>query len=371
MRIEFVNLALLAIGALIGAAALYGQSVTLTVPQYDLAGDGYAFLVREAEQHDFFLFGELHGDNEIPVLLERLWPDLWARGYRHAAAEISPWAAQQLEFGFESGAKDIVSLWTKRQAEVVHAPAGGRTRVIWGCDMEEVQPHLPIRDLAALNPRDENLRRMVEMVAQGYNRRMAPELLALLAGSRAVKDASPNGISLRENLLATLEIEKDRLEDSTRFSARNRREELMKRQFLTHYRAGAPGRVFLRFGQSHLIRGYDDERGVSTLGNFVAEFGIAEKATVFNVEAFGAGGSYRLNGKESSADQRADEPAFAWLAAQAKYDATVFDMRPLRPGLNAIEAGKRGAVENSLTYWAGAYDALICYKHVTPISAGR
>jgi len=209
------------------------------------------------------------------------------------------------------------------------------------------------------------------MVAQGYNRRMAPELLSLLAGSRAVKDSSPNGISLRENLLATLAIEKDRLEAGTRYSARIRREELMKRQFLAHFRAAIPGKVFLRFGQSHLFRGYDNERGVSTLGNFVAEFAIAEKATVFNVAAFGAGGTYRLNGKESSADQRDDEPAFAWLAAQAKYDATVFDMRPLRPGLNALEAGKRGAVEKSLIYWAGAYDALICYKHVTPISAGH
>jgi hypothetical protein len=371
VRIEFVNLARLATGVLVGAAVLYGQGVSPAAPQYDLARDGYAFLVREAEQHDFFLFGELHGDNEIPVLLERLWPDLWARGYRHAAAEMSPWAAKQLEFGFESGVQEIVSLWTKKQAEVIHAPASGRTGVIWGCDMEEIQPHLLIRDLAALNPRDESLRRMVEMVAQGYNRRMAPQLRALLTASRAVKDASPNGISLRENLLATLEIEKDRLEDKTRFSARNRREELMKRQFLAHYRAGVPGKVFLRFGQSHLIRGYDNERGVSTLGNFVAEFAIAEKATVFNVEAFGAGGTYRLNGKESSADQRDDEPAFAWLAAQAKYDATVFDMRPLRPALNAIESGKRSAVENSLTYWAGAYDALICYKHVTPIGAGH
>ena len=49
----------------------------------------------------------------------------------------------------------------------------------------------------------------------------------------------------------------------------------MKRQFLAHFEAGAPGKVLLRFGQAHLFRGYDMERGVSTLGDFISEFAIA------------------------------------------------------------------------------------------------
>ncbi len=44
--------------------------------QYNLDSAGQDFLVHEAERHDFFLLGELHGDNEIPALLTKLWPGL-------------------------------------------------------------------------------------------------------------------------------------------------------------------------------------------------------------------------------------------------------------------------------------------------------
>lgn len=52
---------------------------------------GRAFLLNEATNNDFFLLGELHGDNEIPALLDVVWPQMWTVGYRHIAAEVSPW----------------------------------------------------------------------------------------------------------------------------------------------------------------------------------------------------------------------------------------------------------------------------------------
>ena len=289
---------------------------SVVASQFDLASQGYAFLLREASSHDFFLLGELHGDNEIPALIQRLWPEMWKLGYRHVAAEISPWAAQQLEFMPDDEGRKIEGLWTREQASIAHAPAGARTTVIWGCDMEEVQPQYPIRDLASLNPDDANLQRMVALTANGYSRTLAPELLSLLSSSRSGKDTASNGISLRENLIATLQIEKDRISAATRSAAQNRRELLMKQQFLEHYRNVDPGKVLLRFGQAHLFRGLDNKRGVSTMGNFVAEFAVTLNLTVFNVAAFGAGGEYRLNGRTFSADQRPDEPAFAWLASR-------------------------------------------------------
>ncbi len=64
--------------------------------QYDLANNGRDFLLTEAKNNDFFLLGELHGENEIPDLLRTLWPQMWRDGYRHVAAEVSPWTANQL-----------------------------------------------------------------------------------------------------------------------------------------------------------------------------------------------------------------------------------------------------------------------------------
>src|SRR5579863_2486158 len=64
--------------------------------QLDLAGRGREFLLNEARSNDYFLLGELHGDNEIPALIRTLWPAMWQSGYRHAAAEVSPWTAHAL-----------------------------------------------------------------------------------------------------------------------------------------------------------------------------------------------------------------------------------------------------------------------------------
>jgi hypothetical protein len=232
--------------------------------------------------------------------------------------------------------------------------------------MEEIQPHLLIRELAALNPGDPQLQRMVAVTKGGYDRSMSPALIDLLIESKGSKDDLRNHISLRQNLLATLRIDKNRLSPQTKMTAQISREHLMKTQFLLHLRSSGPGKVLLRFGRNHLHRGYDG-RGISTLGNFVAEFAVAQGKKTFNVGAFGAGGKGNLLGETFDADERRDELTFALLAESAKSSATLFDLRPVRPLLHAIPRDKRTAVENNLMYWADSYDALICYQTVTPL----
>ena len=356
---------------------LFGQNTSDEIgeaaddAQYDLASGGFDFLTREAAAHDFFLLGELHGDNEIPDLLKRLWPVLWTSGYRHVAAEMSPWAAEQ--YLTNGDAPIVTALWTRAQAAVILGPAGRRDAdVVWGCDMEELQPQSLVRELARVNPKDAKLQRMAELTANGYQRSLAAGLLELLQGTQVARDQTLNGISLSENLLATLEIEKDRGTSATRFAAQNQRELLMKQQFLAHYRAsGSADKVLVRFGQSHLFRGYDTARGISTLGNFIAELAVAGNRSTFHVAAFGAGGQMRVTGTLISADQREDEPGLGVLASHARFEATVFDMRPLRPLLHRIDPAERTEVQRNLVEWADGYDALICYRNVTPLTDGH
>src|SRR3977135_3508216 len=342
----------------------------LTTHQQDLETDGLKFLFDEASKNDFFLLGEVHGDNEIPKLLTTLWPVMWKERYRHIAAELSPWAAHQLEFVPVGKGPDVMGLWTKRELSDVRTFAGSNEDVIWGCDIEEAQPQLPIAELASLNPDDPDLKRMRELTKDGYNRKMAPDLLDLAKQSRAEVDKVLNDVSLRENLIETLEVEKNRLATNTKMIAQNERERVMKEQFLRHFRLnsklGAPGKVLLRFGRNHLHRGYD-ARGISTLGNFIAEFALEQEKKTFNVGAFGAGGKASMSGKTWNADERQDELAFALLAERAKYSAPIFDLRPLRPLLHQIPPGKRSGLQANLIYWADSYDALICYKTVTPL----
>ena len=110
-----------------------------------------------------------------------------------------------------------------------------------------------------------------------------------------------------------------------------------------------------------------DRRGVSTLGNFVAELAAVEGLTAFNVAAFAGGGKFRLLGPPVDLDERGDDPAFAYLASIARYPATVFDLRPLRQMLHRLPARQRSAIEASLVYWADSYDAIVFYREVTPL----
>src|SRR5437870_12790126 len=149
----------------------------LTDHQQDLETDGLKFLLDEASKNDFFLLGEVHGDNEIPKLLTTLWPVMWKQGYRHIAAEVSPWAAHQLEFAPVGKGPDVMGLWTKQEVSDVRTFAGPNEDVIWGCDIEEAQPQLPIAELASLNPDDADMKRMRDLTKDGYNRKMAPDRL--------------------------------------------------------------------------------------------------------------------------------------------------------------------------------------------------
>jgi hypothetical protein len=357
--------------------------------QYDLATYGKTFLLNEARGASFFLLGELHGENEIPALLRELWPQMRQEGYRYIAAELSPWAAHELEFTpLEVTAKDrqpkLVTLWTKAEAQFVHSP-GESQATLWGCDMEEIQPQLLIRELAEANPSNAGLSRMVEITKSGYSRKMAPELLETMhrlglhdqdahdqgAHDPMVADQTVNDASLLKNIQATLEIEVSRLDPETKLVAQVQRESLMKDLFLLHYQKNVPlgsnAKIMLRFGRNHLHRGYDD-RGISTLGNFVAEFAFSQHKTTFNLAAFGAGGRASLNGETWDADERGDDPAFAYLASLARYSATVFDLRPLRAVLHRIPDESRSPLQRRLIYWADSYDAILCYKNVTPLS---
>ena len=336
--------------------------------EFDLSTTGKTFLLDEARGASFFLLGELHGENEIPALLRELWPEMWREGYRYIAAEVSPWAANQLEFASANSPLVVEGLWSKQEASFVHSTSALGQPILWGCDMEEMQPEMLIRELATANPANPSLKRMVEITGSGYKRKMAPELLQLLPEPTAIHDPWINDVSLLSNLKATFEIDRDRLNPDTKLSAQVRRESLMKEQFLLHYQKRAGGsepKILFRFGRNHLHRGYD-ARGVSTVGNFAAEFAFAQHLNAFNVAAFGAGGKASLAGETWDADERNDDLAFELLASLAHYPATVFDLRPLRQVLHRIPDESRSAVQKRLVYWADSYDVIICYKSVTP-----
>lgn len=317
----------------------------LQAHQLNLEPDGKRFLIDEAGRASFLLVGGMHGDRETPALVQALTGGVARFGYAHTAVEMSPWSTAQMEASLRKT---------------------GVTAQLRGADIEEVRPHLPIRELAAANPQNRALQSMAELVKSGYQRSLAPQLLELAMQMGDVTDAFVGGISLRRLVLGTLEVESIRSKGQ-RYDASVRREAFMKELFISHYRAATQGQAkpkfLLSFGQSHLGRGID-ERGVSTLGNFVGELAAAEGVKSFHVLLFAAGGKYSLGGLHEI-DQRKDGAAFAFLAGIARYPATLFDMRAVRPLLHALPS-PRSERDANLTYWADAYDAIVCYREITP-----
>lgn len=314
--------------------------------QRNLETDGKAFLLDEASRASFLLVGGLHGDQETLALVQALSAGSEQFGYHHAAAEMSPWAASRLEASLNL--------------------QGGVAR-IRGADIEELQPHLLIRDLAAVNRQNRALQSMVEITKAGYRRALAGQLLQLAREIGEFKDLSVGGFSLYTLILRTLDVESTRA-NNQRLDASVRRETFMKELFISHYRAAARGptkpKFVVAFGQSHLGRGID-RRGVSTLGNFIGELAVAEGVHSFHVLLFAAGGKYSLRGLHDI-DQRKDDAGFAFLASLARYPATVFDLRPARQSLHNVPAPLTPR-DASLLYWADSYDAIVCYREVTPL----
>jgi hypothetical protein len=360
------------ISLLLSASLATGQdpdaiSVGLRGNQYDLAADGRTFLLKEAGSVTFFMLGELHGDNETPALIRSLWPAMWRLGYRHIAAELSPWAATRLEFKTEGQDNSLPRSfsWSRSDASFVAAQRTGQNAVLWGCDMEEPRPDALIRELASANPANSELQSAVMLTKAGYQRAAAPQLREHLLKAGTINDPSIGGVSLRASALSTLEIEIDRMSPDMRLRASARRESLMKDLFHKYWQTDRGPKVMLRFGANHLFRGID-RRGVSTLGNFVAELAFANGQEVFNVAELAGGGKIAWGGQIIDFPGQLDDPALAFLASIARYPATVFDLRAVRQALHRIDESRRSSRESSLIYWADSYDAIIYYRTLTP-----
>ena len=355
---------------LIAYVTVVGQGIgrePLPLKQYNLQDDGRPFLLQEAQRASFFMLGELHGEQEVPQLLSALWPEMYRSGYQHIAAEISPWTADKLQSAKRDDTLAIEGLWTNKEARFVCHTASNR-QTLWGCDMEEISLDLLIRDLARENRQATALKNIEAKIKTGYNRKLAPALLTTLAGYQPASDLKNNTISLYESILLSLKIDSARAFPESRFKAQLLRENMMKDYFIRQYRqlpVNASRKILFRFGRNHLHRGLDG-RGVSTLGNFISEFAIGEGLKSFNVACFAAGGQCKLLGDTFDADERNDDLAFRFLSEQARYDQTIFDLRPLRVNLHKVSEKDRTDLDKRLLFWADSYDAIICFRSVTP-----
>jgi hypothetical protein len=383
------------------AAALRESRMAVTLRDGRLEGPGADFLLREGRAAGFFLVGEDHGIAQVPQLTGALFRALAPDGYRHLVIETSPLLAHTLEGVARGAGTEPVMAYGRtlhhpleipfyglreeaRMLEEVVRAAGG-SDVLWGVDQEFIgSSPSTFAWLAEHAPSDSARRVALAMKARaeaGMDAAVAGSSRAFFLATAADSDfvrlagafrASPEAARVVEEMRESRDIYRLYFTDQG-YRSNVTREALIRRNLRDHLRRadaapGGAGKVMVKMGAAHAVRGQKLTDGAFSTGNFVSELAAARGTTSFHVMVVGGKGT-RATGVgagmryQSTDDLAGNEAWVAPVAAQAEPGVwTVFDLRPLRERLGA---GKLAAPD-LLKQVIWGYDALVVLTGSTP-----
>ena len=333
---------------------LAASRMTLDVKGGKLAGPGADFLRARVAAAQFVLIGEEHGVATIADTVRAMLPDLTQNGYRHFAIETDPYIAAKLEEMLRAGGtKDVARFlggagnqfaipfynWSAEAAlaeATVKANAGSKP-ALWGLDQVFIGASAALlNDVAAQTSNGEAkaLAGALAAQAKGNLEFLGKVDLGELAKLRALLGAEQDRplAQLVDDMTLSARIYQPFVGVTTGLSvyaANLEREALMKRTFLTLYRAAGAPKVFFKFGANHMMRGLSSTH-VPSLGNFAADLAASEGKSAFHVLILcGPGtkaGGLMGNAANCSLDLTKDFPDLI-----SKVDAkqmTLFDLAP-------------------------------------------
>ncbi|GAM97519.1 hypothetical protein U91I_01145 [alpha proteobacterium U9-1i] len=326
-----------------------------------LTGDAANILRALGAEAQFVLIGEEHGSVGVAQFVDAYWHDLSDAGYRYAAIEVDPWAARALERELRAGGveawRDFVAprggaaaaaffTWTVEAAlahTIVTTTPAGDQPTLWGLDQTFLgAASWYLNDIAA-NARNPQARALAA--------RLATEAGAADLNWFARTDAQAL-VDLRQHLNGRRDQDYAALVDAMiqsqriyrpftggggeSYFANSEREALMKRIFLTHYRAAeradqAPPRVLLKFGSYHMYRGATPTH-VQGLGGFVTELAAQNGTSALAVQvSCGPGSSVGSFSGSSTSCTEGFNQTWGFLASYVDpTQLTVFDLRAWR-----------------------------------------
>lgn len=292
---------------------LAANRMSVRLDQGSLAGDGAAWLTREAAAAQYFMLGEQHLTREITHFEAAILRGLPAAGYTHLAIEVGPYStpfaerhirARTLEAYLARPDRTLTLpfLFQREFAEMVASfvrAVPGAGPVLLGLDQEFVAAGPIIADLLAAEARTPAERAAVAEFARALegNRFLVGQSDG--AALRALRDAfaasgSVTTRTLTEELLLSNEIYAPFTGRGGSVRAANdRREAYIKRNFVTQYeRAGGRGKVAAVFGANHAIRGFSPTL-ILGFGNFLQEYATLRNERFLNVHLDCLGGTMR------------------------------------------------------------------------------
>jgi len=356
--------------------ALVQARISLVLQDGKLSGPGADILNAAVQQSRFVMLGESHMTREIPrftaAFCDMMHPDAYA-------VEAGPSAAHfvngllnkpnRLEMMSERGRmypNNMAFLDVREENDLaVHCAASSHNPhfAVWGLDQEFLGSATTLlASMAASNPGPHS--RAAITAAQVKDRSAEAEArrtgdfgkLFLLSATDAdvqqlktaiAEDGTPQTRDLFHEFSVSHRIYHLNGEGSP--DSNLERAELLKQHFLADYipfkRETPAPRIFFKLGDNHTGKGFNYTHELN-LGNFIAEFAVAEQAKSLHIFVLGARGkSYTVNGYGKPLGQEpfvtTDDADYKWLAPAvadllpqaAGMDGTtltLFDLRQLR-----------------------------------------
>ena len=409
MGMKALAFSLLALSALPGSAAeqtvppekLLAQTLAanrhaISVQDGTLHGPGAELLLQRAGDAQFVLIGEDHGFVEPPRLAMALNRSLGPKSLPHLVIETGPSAAQLLAGNSSQAVAELVRRhpgvfpffgWQDDVAMTAQWNAEKTTiDPLWGIDQEFILgTQLSMQRLVELAP-DAKTRAVAQDYlarARASDARMlslhdpgqvylpamtAADFSALRAG------AVPEAVALINGLEESAQIYQ--LQNSEGYRSNHLRSQLMKRQFMQHYRAAqargeSTPRAMFRLGAYHTYRGLSPTNQFD-IGNLATELAASNGMDSLHILMIAAGG--KVNRKQvfmedenlRSVPYAAEEElavlgAKPLLQAALPADWVLIDLAPLRSMWDARTAA--GPEFERLVF---AYDFVVVIPQAKP-----
>lgn len=408
MRMKPLAFLLLALSAVPGMAAeqtvppdkLLAQTLVanrhvISIQDGALHGPGAELLLQRAGDAQFVLIGEDHGFVEPPRLAMALNRALGAKALPHLVIETGPSAARLLAGNSSQAVAELV-----RRHPGVFPFFGWQDDVAmtaqWSADKAIVDPLWGI-DQEFILGTQLSLQRLVELAPDAKTRAVAQDYLTKARASDArmlsqhdpgqvylpaMKPADfsalrtgavPEAVELINGLEESAQIYQ--LQNSEGYRSNRLRSQLMKRQFMQHYRAAqargeSTPRAMFRLGAYHTYRGLNPTNQFD-IGNLAAELAASNGKDSLHVLMIAAGG--KVNRKQvfmkdesmRSVPYAAEEElavlgAKPLLQAALPADWVLIDLAPLRSMWDARTAA--GAEFERLVF---AYDFVVVVPQAT------
>jgi erythromycin esterase-like protein len=372
-----------------------------------LNGPGAELLRPALADAQFVALGEDHGIQQIPDFAAALCTELVPNGFHHMALEIGPYVASDLEkmarsadgmkkfAEFEKQYPETIAFYNWReefamlqQCEKAAAPDG---ITIWGVDQEFMgSAGYLLEKILATNPGPEAKAR-VESLLKENNEAQAAAVKTGDPGKSFLTGAKQEELDhTRELLKKQGNAEAQRLFDALAgsreiyqknrsgnyYESNRQRALLMKENFTRLFsvawqQAGAPPKIFFKFGGFHMFRGLNPMHS-SELGNLAGEIAEAHQLKSVHILILG------LKGQQSrfAGIGKPSQPApldlvggkdsdFLYLKPlwenQAANSWTLYDMRALRDTFS-----KYGKIEAGLERIIFGYDFVVLIPDPKP-----